>query len=41
MEPMPAWKPRVVLASVTQVEIDEAPSPLHAAIRAFVERGER
>ena len=41
MEPMPGRKPRVVLASVPEVEIGETPSPLHDAIRAFTERGER
>jgi hypothetical protein len=41
MEPMPAWKPRVVLATVSQVELDDQPSPLHDAIRAYAERSER
>lgn len=41
MEPMPAWKPRAVLPSMALVELDDPPSPLHEAIRAYLERAER
>lgn len=39
MPPRPqlAWKPRVVLTSVTRVEVEEAPSPLLEAIRSYLE----
>jgi hypothetical protein len=38
---MPAWKPRVVLPSVTLVELEDPPSPLHDAIKAYLDRAER
>lgn len=40
MQPLAiAWRPRVVFASkVTErVEVEDAPSPLHEAIRAYLE----
>jgi hypothetical protein len=36
MEPMPAWKPRTVLPSLSVVELEDQPSPLHDAIRAYL-----
>lgn len=38
MEPMPAWTPRVVHASLVRVEAEDVPSPLHDAIRAYLDQ---
>jgi hypothetical protein len=38
---MPAWKPRAVLPSLALVELEDPPSPLHDAIRAFLESSDR